>query len=602
MSPDLPTQPIRVPSAARRIDVGGTSTPDAVTVPRSLERWQVMLDSTSPGARQLTTVVGVIVAMLMMWVVPGLPPQDPQAIWSGVFLLAAITVAAVLIDWSQLPQRWTLVVPLLSMIAIGFFRIGTGGAASPFAVLVVLPVLWIAAEPGRRNIYIAAAMPVLVMLMPYLFGYSPWNDGQILRVIYSPLIYLMMSMIVNELTRRAREQIADERALSRERALRLQQAQASEAAIADAVSSLQASEDFNRSVWNSVVHEALIVTDPIGVIVSWAPGAERLFGVDAFKATGGLSILDFIADANLPEAVTLSLSDVIELTSRPDELGDPILMRGANGTSIPVRLSSSPRHDRAGHLIGYIFVALDVTQSQEVNRLKDEFVGLISHELRTPLASILGYLELAKDESEQLPSEVVQYLSVAERNAQRLLNIVGDLLFVAQVDAGRMPLQLQTLDLSDVVRTSIETALPTASQRMISLLRDGDEGSCFVHGDPLRLGQALDNLISNAVKFTPDGGTVTVGLDRQEDCVRLRVTDTGMGIPADEMDLLFTRFFRSRSAARQSVPGVGLGLNITKSIVLAHQGELAASSVEGEGTTFTITLPVFATRVEANSH
>jgi signal transduction histidine kinase len=229
---------------------------------------------------------------------------------------------------------------------------------------------------------------------------------------------------------------------------------------------------------------------------------------------------------------------------------------------------------------------------KEVSRLKDEFVSLISHELRTPLSSILGYLELLRDESDvPLSDEQLGYLNVAERNANRLLRLVGDLLFTAQVEAGKFQLDEQRQPLGAILAGCVESGRPVATSAGITLVLDVED-DCEVSVDAVRLGQACDNLISNAIKFTPSGGTVTVGLTGNEMAAVITVTDTGMGIAADELDKLFSRFFRATTATRNAVPGVGLGLVITRAIARAHGGDMGVTSEEGIGTTFSMTLPM----------
>jgi signal transduction histidine kinase len=231
---------------------------------------------------------------------------------------------------------------------------------------------------------------------------------------------------------------------------------------------------------------------------------------------------------------------------------------------------------------------------KEVSRLKDEFVSLISHELRTPLSSILGYLELLRDDDDgdaPLSEDKLGYLDVAERNANRLLRLVGDLLFTAQVEAGKFQLDEQRQPIGAILAGCVESARPVATTAGIEVVLEvEDERVASV--DAVRLGQACDNLISNAIKFTPSGGTVTVGLTGSETAVVITVADTGMGIAADELDRLFSRFFRASTATRNAVPGVGLGLVITRAIARAHGGDMGVTSEEGVGTTFSMTLPL----------
>jgi PAS domain S-box-containing protein len=229
---------------------------------------------------------------------------------------------------------------------------------------------------------------------------------------------------------------------------------------------------------------------------------------------------------------------------------------------------------------------------RELDKLKDEFIALVSHELRTPLTSILGYTELLGDDSVGgLSDEQRQFVGVVERNSQRLLHLVGDLLFVAQVEAGRLVLELGTVDLPALAADSIEAARPSAARQGVALTLATEPVPIFA-GDPARLGQLLDNLVSNAVKFTPSGGRVEVRLRALEGEALLEVRDSGIGIPAREQGRLFERFFRSSNATEGAIQGTGLGLSIAKAIVVAHDGAISFESEEGAGTVFRVTLPV----------
>ena len=230
---------------------------------------------------------------------------------------------------------------------------------------------------------------------------------------------------------------------------------------------------------------------------------------------------------------------------------------------------------------------------REVDRMKDEFVSLVSHELRTPLTSIRGYLELLMDEGGELTPEQLRFLKVADRNSQRLLELVGDLLLLAQIDAGKFALEQDDVDLATVVHESVEACRPLAESKEIELTEEVDEVPTLV-GDRARLAQVLDNLVSNALKFTPGGGRVSVSLLCAEGHVRLEVADTGIGVAAGEQTRLFERFFRSSSAAHNAIPGTGLGLSITKAIVDRHGGRIGIESAENEGTTVRVELPLDA--------
>ena len=228
---------------------------------------------------------------------------------------------------------------------------------------------------------------------------------------------------------------------------------------------------------------------------------------------------------------------------------------------------------------------------RELDGMKDEFVALVSHELRTPLTSIRGYLELVLDDTEGLDEEHRRFLKIVERNADRLLRLVGDLLFVAQVEAGKLTLERSDVDLGAVVRGCVEAAEPVAAQARVELRADCEEVPSL-SGDPARLAQLVDNLLSNAIKFTPADGRVSVRVARSNGSAVLEIQDTGPGIPLDERGRLFERFFRARSATENATPGTGLGLSIAKAISEAHGGSIDVTTDEGVGTCFRVELPL----------
>ena len=228
-------------------------------------------------------------------------------------------------------------------------------------------------------------------------------------------------------------------------------------------------------------------------------------------------------------------------------------------------------------------------QLRAADRLKDEFVALISHDLRTPLTSIMGYLELTLDDT-PLSDEQRGYLEVVERNSQRLLHLVNDLLFVARLEAGQLDLNPAQLDLAGIVRQAVEEAMPRAQAKGVTLTCNAEDLPKLT-ADKGRMFQLLDNLVSNAVKFTPEGGSVAVRVTREEDGACVEVADTGIGIARADLDRLFERFFRASTARDEQIPGTGLGLYIARAIVEAHGGSIHVTSERGAGTTFRAELP-----------
>jgi PAS domain S-box-containing protein len=276
-----------------------------------------------------------------------------------------------------------------------------------------------------------------------------------------------------------------------------------------------------------------------------------------------------------------------------------------------VSTTKMPLRDSGGRIIGTFGISRDVTAQvraenalarqalvlstqnerlRELDRLKDEFIGLVSHELRTPLVSIIGYIELLREQGATGPN-AGQFAEVIDRNAQRLLRLVGDLLFLSRIQSGQLAMEFRSADLAGIAACVVEEMRPEAQRKHVSLKLRAAAAPCLAV-DPTRIAQLLGNLISNAVKFTPDGGRVEIRVGREGDQAVLAVADTGTGFSAADRERIFERFFRTAITTRQAVPGTGLGLTITKAIVDAHHGTIAVDSDEGRGSTFTICLPL----------
>ena len=575
-----------------------------MTVRELLSRF-ILVDTPSPLLKQAPTTIALLAAVGITIFVPGLTFTDEAAAAGGILGVVFATVLAVIFTYSPKLDRLTLIIPCIDLIAIGFFRLGTGASASLFASLIILPVLWIAVTPHRRYILLAAVGTSIALMMPFILGATlPEEPGDWVRGVFTPIVFAIAAEIVNEMARQGRVQVTAIRALAEERDLMLRGAVDYTNRLRDNEERLQAADRLTRSVLDAVTEQSVIGTDVTGLVDVWNPGAERMLGLDAPDAQGKRymhefhvidELLERSKELNYPPGETV-LNPGFSALVESARLGQPEVRQWtylrADGSPVSVEVAVTRRVDDNLKTVGYIFVATDVTQALEVSRLKDEFVGLISHELRTPLSSILGYLELMRDDEDNpLNDEQLQYLGVAERNAYRLLRLVGDLLFTAQVGSSSFTVDASEVDVAQVVRASVESATPVAAAADVAFVTDFADDVALVSADAVRLGQACDNLISNAIKFTPRGGTVTISLATEADKIVITITDTGMGIPADELDQLFARFFRASTATRAAVPGVGLGLSITKAIVTAHNGELDVISEVGVGTSFIVRLP-----------
>lgn len=583
----------------------------------TVDRWlsRIPLESPSVFVKLVPTLVGYIIA-LGLSLIPGVVSAHiPLFVAGSVAVMIGAFLLAILVPWTRIDAHWNVVVPLVAMLSIGLMRIGTGGSTSSIGVILLLPFVWIATEDGRRNILIAAVGIFLVLIGPILVDVGSTSPADLIRAFFSPVIYAIVAAVVNEIAHRSRRQLKATRAAAEQREELLAQAVRTQDELVLNEARLKTANRLIQSIWNAVTEQSVIGTDLDGVIDVWNPGAEKMLGLTEKQVVGAdRKVIEFHLVSELEERLRdmdarfTTVSGMDDFSALVDtvragyaDVRDWTYVR-ADGKLVPVQVAATPRLDENGHRVGFIFVATDMTQAREFARLKDEFVGLISHELRTPLSSILGYLELMRDDDESpLSTEQLQYLGVAERNAHRLLRLVGDLLFTAQVESGRFPIDIKDAELRSVVAASVESATPVAATAGVELVCDVPEESVEVRGDTVRLGQAVDNLVSNAMKFTQAGGTVTVSLHREGDEAVVAVTDTGIGIPAVELSQLSQRFFRASTATRNAVPGVGLGLTITKAIVTAHGGRLDIASEEGVGTSISLRLPIETPRPVAEA-
>ena len=346
-----------------------------------------------------------------------------------------------------------------------------------------------------------------------------------------------------------------------------------------------------------------------GIVTSWNKGAERMFGYTAEEMVGRPgTILVPEGESSDPMA---RIASVVETGEGRFEA----TRRRKDGSLIDISVTMSAVRNAAGKVVAVAAISHDITDRKrveqereeftreleirnerllELDRLKDEFVALVSHELRTPLTSIRGYLELVMDgEAGPVTDDQRQFLGVVERNANRLLDLVGDLLFLAQIEAGKLSLEVGAVDLAALAAESVETARPLAEEKGVTLTL-ATSPLPLLAGDRARLAQLLDNLVSNAIKFTPEGGRVDVRASASNGNAILEVRDTGMGIAAEEQEHIFERFFRTSRATEQAIQGTGLGLAISKAIVHAHGGAITLASSEGEGATFKVAIPIRA--------
>ena len=365
---------------------------------------------------------------------------------------------------------------------------------------------------------------------------------------------------------------------------------------------------------------SIIGTDPDGTITFYNPGAERLLGWTAEEVVGKVTPAFFHDPAEMRRR-----SDGLGLDSparvlvagigpqRRPEKRDWTYIR-KDGRKITMSLTVSPMTSPSGRLVGYLGVAEDVTERRrvedmlrvalgkereavdrlnELDRTKTDFVSTVSHELRTPITSVLGYTQmLQRGTGGGLTAQQARLLGRVESNGLRLQALIEDLLTLSRIEVGTFTLRVDPVDLRDVVTRTSEATETIRQDRDLEWVIEPGDVPVVVAGDGDQLDRALTNLVTNAVKFTEDGGRVRVSLGTVGERAVLTVEDTGIGITPVEQARLFERFFRSAEAQRRAIPGTGLGLSIVRSIVHEHGGTVAVSSGVGHGTRFEVRLPL----------
>jgi PAS domain S-box-containing protein len=345
-------------------------------------------------------------------------------------------------------------------------------------------------------------------------------------------------------------------------------------------------------------HDAIFSTSLGAVIQHWNKSAERIYGYSPDEARG--EHVAILVPEDRRDEVGWILEEV--RNGRSVEEFETVRVR-KDGDPIDISMTISPTTDSTGRITGYSAIARDITERKraeqrlqetrdETDRVKQEFFALVSHELRTPLTSLKGYARLLlQGEAGELPDDGRRFVEIMTRNTDRLERLVDDLLLVARLEGGGFTVQRSDVDLRRLVSESVEAARPVAESKSIEMTLDVEPvGTC--PGDRQRLEQLLDNLISNALKYTPQGGRVATRLQRENGHVTIEVEDSGVGIPLEEQQFVFDQFFRASRATADAIPGVGLGLTIVKAIAEAHQGAVKVQSEDGRGATFRVELPL----------
>ena len=332
--------------------------------------------------------------------------------------------------------------------------------------------------------------------------------------------------------------------------------------------------------------DGVLVCDRDGCIVLSNPAASRML-----KAPETYLLGNYLNQCNLPHELSHTIEKSLQVkdmsyTSVSQELGV-----GESG-EISLRAHTAPVRNDIGEIMGSVTVLQDISHLKELDKMKSEFIAMVTHELRAPIAAVEQQLtvilnKLAGDVTEKQE----QLLSRAKKRTRGLLDLIKDLLDLSKIEAGKMVQYKEPLLLQEVIQRVVDLMRAEAENKKIDLQFSAPSNISLIHADRNSMEGIFTNLISNAIKYTPEGGKVWITLSEEGGFVKAAVSDTGIGIKKEDLSRIFDKFYRVKTTETRQIIGTGLGLSIVKSIVDAHLGSISVESEEGRGTTFTVFFP-----------
>lgn len=565
--------------------------------------------------------------------------------------LLALTVVAIVVPWRRLPPSWLAAVAILDIVVIGFLREAALAENLGLNVLVLIPVLWLCYSFNGYAVTAAIIGIAFVAVFPFVLSQTwpttvmAWGNAVLLPAVVG-MVAIAVHVAANSLRRQqqrlahAYEELRVSVALGKvgEEALRVSVAKGAvgeEALRASVARGEVGKEALRVSVAKGVVDaEALRVSVAEGVVGAEALRASVTRALDT--ASAALAVVDTV-DAGITlydvDGVVLLTNDTARAlafadvnvsaagSSTPVVFGDDrltpipaidqIVARAARGELVTRRaywmgegpeqralMATSQFVKRAsGELIGTVVATHDVTPLATAIRTRDEFLTTVSHELRTPLTNVIGYLELIEDGIDIARLGIASEFGVVQRNTHRLLGLINDLLTTAE---GQASLERRPFNIAELLTNSLNTIRPAAAERDIRIVTPMIF-PVVAEVDADRIGDVLDKLLSNALKFNHDRGTISATVESRGDEAVVRISDTGIGIELADLHRIFERFFRGSTVREGEIAGSGLGLSTAKLIVDSHLGTITADSIVGEGTTVELRLPLTVNVMEAEA-
>jgi two-component system phosphate regulon sensor histidine kinase PhoR len=527
----------------------------------------------------LVSVVGLIVCVTV-----GLSDRAFAGSASFFFGLTAIlwvTIASAIIPWLRFAMAWQMIVPLLDIAALALLRIAA--PESGFGVLMIFPVIWLATSFGRVGGVAGPALASSILLPQALLAElgvyaTPGAPPNSISAISLSVTLAFVAGVTHATSRRVESQ----RVLLRRQTRMLE----------DALRRARRQEETLREAFDAVEFAVISLDREGRTMASNRASRSLLTQLGLPENTPWHRFPLYRADKVTP--LPLAEFPHLRLLAGETVENQTYWIGHRTGTRFTIEVSARLLRDDRDEVDRVVVVLRDVSAEVRAIADRDDLVTSMSHELRTPLSSILGYVDLAL-ESDGLPAPTRDMLDVALSNAQRLNSLVNDLLAARSTSpSNAMALRPTRCDVSTLVHESVDAIRPRAAERLLAIQLDIAE-HVEAQADAFRLRQVVDNLLSNAVKYNRNGGRITVTTrllpgDRGSS-VEIRVRDTGRGMTLEEQKGLFERFYRAESVRGSTVHGSGLGLSISRDIVVRHGGTIEVDSEPDHGTDVVVTIP-----------
>jgi signal transduction histidine kinase len=486
----------------------------------------------------------------------------------GIVMVFVVTAVAIIVPWSKIHPAWVMVLPILDIIAIAMM-LDIGGSVR-LSILLFLPVIWLASSLRIVGAIVGTVLGTIATWAPSLLHAQPLSLADSSRVFLVPLMLAFVGATMAGLAMRADAQ----------QGMLARQGELLEDALQDAKR--------HRRVLDGILNAV-----DFGIIGLEVDGTQSLINRSSSMMLG------ITQKSPNPTFGFYKADRTTRLTSENDPIararagesfrGDLIWLGNPNSEQTALSVSAQQIFDETGARTGAVVVFQDVTESVNALHSREELVAAVSHELRTPLTSIVGYLELALDDPD-LPEGAQSYTRIAAASADRMLQLISDLLVAASSAEGKLAVMRTPTDLGAVVLDAVEALLPRAAEREI-VVNCGIQRGVEAYVDELRIRQVIDNVLSNAVKYGRHGGTVTINARESSTETVIDVIDDGIGISLADHERLFERFYRADTARRSAAGGTGLGLSISRAIMREHGGDVRIDSELGVGTTVSLIIP-----------